>query len=201
MTKRKDALVGFQRTTGKVTELLAKKSLENWRTWTVAELKLVVGWKQGHSPKEPYNESYKMLKKPALQQLYQEKYEAAPDPVDSMWTDDMEAELKRLESGEIQDIYIDYGLEQAMERDDEEIATRLGNKAPSRRMKILTTSFHSLAKQKRRDLLNELELLVDVDEEESIGDVDSGVFDDDSAEPNDDDGDLEGDNDEDFDRM
>ena len=182
MSKRKEALEGFRQTNQKVTELLAKKPLQEWRSWTVAELKLIVAWKQGHSPKEPYNDSFKGMKKPALQQLFEDKYESAPDPIDSVWTDEMEAELNKLKSGEISDVYVDCGILRAMERDEEEITTRLKNKVPSSRMKILTNTFCSLTKRARRELLDELALMADVDDDDSVAEVNSDIFDEDESD-------------------
>ena len=180
MSKKKAALQGFRETNQQVVKLLATKPQSEWRSWTVAELKLVIAWKQGHSPQEPFKDNFRTLKKPALQRLFLDKYESAPDPIDSVWTEENEEELKRLQSGEIEDISLECGIERGMDRDDDELTVRLKNKAPSRLIKILTCSFRSLVMNKRRALLDELALMVDVDEEESIADVNSGIFDDSS---------------------
>ena len=184
--KKKEVLQDFKATTLKVQELLETKPEGEWRTWTVPELKLVIGWKQGHVPKDPFNDAYKNMLKPQLKTLCEGKYQAAPDPIDSMWTEDNEEELAKLLAGEIEDVSVECGLVQALDRDDEEIMIRLKNKASNRKLKILTASFRSLPSRKRREFLDELSLMVDVDGEESIGSVDSDIFNDQNDDSSDD---------------
>jgi hypothetical protein len=178
LTKKKAGLQNFQETVDEVKSLLDKKLEDCWRDWTVKELKLFICWKQGHTPQDPYKDQYKNLAKRRLQQLYTEKYKDAPNPIDSIWTDEMENEFTKLENREDDELYVDVGIKRAMDRDDEELETRLKTKCPNRRAKLtsITKGFCSLPLQGRQDVFSELMLLVnDVDNEEimqgAIGDV------------------------------
>lgn len=187
MLKTKQSLDGFASTTRKVTELLGLKPETNWKTWTAAELKLVMCWKQGHSPQEPHNGMHKQTRKPGLQKLFEEKYLEAPDPVGSMWTEEMEEKLQRLQSGNIEDVHAECGLRRALDLDDEEITIRIKSKGPRRKAKIITDAFRSLGgRQKRQSVIDELSLLVGLDEEDSIAEADSGIFADSDDENEDD---------------
>ena len=105
---------------------------------------------------QPFNDKLSSLSKGDLQQLYQDRYEALPDPLPeaSSWSDLMQRELDRLETGEIEDFETETGLKWSMERDEEEIAMRL-NALPSmcRKTSIIKGAFQSLTKQARHDLL------------------------------------------------
>lgn len=176
MAKKKISLQSFRSTTLKVTELLERKPEAEWKSWTAPELKLVLTWKQGHAPQEPHNEHFKNLRKGALQTLFAEKYKEAPDPIHSMWTEEMEEELEALQSGDLGDVSIEPGLVRALDVDDEEIIVRLRHKGPSRRMKIVAAAFRSLTERKRQALMDELTLLLTVGEDDSVAEADSCVF-------------------------
>ena len=180
MVKQKQALAGFGKTMEEVSTLLGKKPLSSWRTWTVTELKLFICWKQGHDPKAPFDDQYKGLKKPQLQALFESKYQSAPDPVDSIWSEEDETKLKKLQNGEVDDFFVECGLQRAMDRDDEEITIRLKVKPASRRTKIIRSIFQLLERTKRQHLLDELALMIDADEDGSSIGVDSGIFADDT---------------------
>ena len=186
LAKKKDLLQGFRETTLKVASLFENKPEEQWKSWTVPEMKLVIGWKQGHSPKEPCDHVYRNMKKGVLSKLYEESYQHAPVPIHSVWTDENELELAKLKSGDVEDVSTECGFQRSLDLDDEELITRLKVKGARRRMKVIAIAFRSLTRQKRRDLLDEMSLLVDVEDSDSIGEVSSGIFD------------LEDDSDEEF---
>jgi hypothetical protein len=180
LLKKKEALCAFQSTVRAVTALFERKPEAKWKLWTIPELKLVIGWKQGLTPKEPYNHPFKTSNKTQLQKLYSEEYCTAPDPVDATWTDEMENELDCLQKGEFEEVTLEEGLQRALDRDDEELLTRLKVKVASRRSNIITQAFCSLPKNKRQSLYNDLAMMVNTDDDElsMAGSLGSQLFDD-----------------------
>ena len=135
LRKKRSSLAQFEKLTNDVNKLFnnKKKPLAQWqKRWAIQDLKNVITWKQGPYPVQPFNDQLSSLSKGELQQLYQDRYEALPDPLPeaSSWSDLMQRELDRLETGEIEDFETETGLKWAMERDEEEIAMRL-NDLPS----------------------------------------------------------------------
>ena len=166
LRKKREVLKQFAELADTVSKLFnnRRKPMTQWhKKWVVQDLKAVILWKQGPYPVAPYDQKLSGLSKGELQKLYEDTYELLQDPMPeaASWTDALQQELDRLESGEIEDFFVETGLQRAMDRDQEEIAMRLISVPSSRRKSaIIKAAFRSLPKQGQQNLAVELYLLI-----------------------------------------
>ena len=169
MQKEKDDLREYSVVCQQVEELFLTKPEESWdRRWTNSDLRLVIHWKQGPKPQPPLDHKLSGLLKPSLQALYRDTYSIV-EPNHSVWTVEKQAEMDRLLDGDIEDFYQEVGLQRALERDEEELAIRMRRLSSNRRASLISKAFHSLPMPKRQSVADDLALLIDVEEDESIG--------------------------------
>ena len=182
MQKEKDDLREYSVVCQQVEELFLTKPEESWdRRWTNSDLRLVIHWKQGPKPQPPLDHKLSGLLKPSLQALYRDTYSIV-EPNHSVWTVEKQAEMDRLLDGDIEDFYQEVGLQRALERDEEELAIRMRQLSSNRRASLISKAFRSLPMPKRQSVADDLALLIDVEEDESIGEANSDVFDDDCSD-------------------
>ncbi|CAB9520054.1 hypothetical protein SEMRO_1070_G237750.1 [Seminavis robusta] len=112
----------------------------------------MIQWKQGPHPLAPYNDKVKQ-KKADLLQLWQEKYAGLEAPAGGVWTEDDEAELERLGSGEITCFSKDVGIDRCIETEDDYLITRLLSIDRKRRNSIVGQVLQRVEEEEANEII------------------------------------------------